>query len=152
MNNKFIVDEIRLIQAKYSLREAEAKEDDNASGGDSPVKIQIGCGYHYNKETRNLKVMVKASSNEPGLPYEFEAEMGGSFLFESQPTEKELEQLAKINCPAIVFPYLREFVSDLISRGGDEPLYLPVVNFVKFYKDSKKKKGKESKENQTAEP
>jgi preprotein translocase subunit SecB len=36
-------------------------------------------------------------------------------------------------CPTILFPYAREVVSDLVTRGGFPPLLLAPVNFDALY-------------------
>ncbi len=44
----------------------------------------------------------------------------------------------KINAPAIVYPYLRTFVSTLILNMGFSPVILPTVNFVAMNKQTEK--------------
>lgn len=34
-----------------------------------------------------------------------------------------------VNCPAIAFPYIRSYVTNLISSSGYQPIYLPSINF-----------------------
>lgn len=43
-------------------------------------------------------------------------------------------------CPSILFPYLREVVSDAVSRGSFPPLYLAPINFDAVYAEQKKQK------------
>jgi len=38
----------------------------------------------------------------------------------------------KINAPAIAYPYLRAYVSNLTLQSGVTPVMLPTINFVKF--------------------
>lgn len=40
--------------------------------------------------------------------------------------------LLKINAPAIAFPYLRAFVSNLTMNSGYNPIILPTFNFVQM--------------------
>jgi len=40
--------------------------------------------------------------------------------------------LLKINAPAIAFPYLRTFVSNLTLNSGYNPIILPTFNFVQM--------------------
>lgn len=40
--------------------------------------------------------------------------------------------LLKINAPAIAFPYLRAFVSNLTMNSGYNPIILPTFNFVQI--------------------
>jgi preprotein translocase subunit SecB len=41
------------------------------------------------------------------------------------------EQFAKINAPAIIFPFVREHLSSLSTKSGINPILLQPVNFVK---------------------
>lgn len=51
-----------------------------------------------------------------------------------QPIEKAFldSPFAKVNAPAIAFPYLRSFVSFLTLNSGYRPAILPTVNFMKM--------------------
>ena len=44
----------------------------------------------------------------------------------------KLSSFPKINAPAIAFPYLRAFVSNLTLQSGLEPVILPSINFVQL--------------------
>lgn len=53
-------------------------------------------------------------------------------LFEGSQEGLPLDQFAQVNAPAILFPYLRETVSNLTARSGHPALLLPTVNFVEL--------------------
>jgi len=57
-----------------------------------------------------------------------ECTQGGIFRIQNVPQD-QLPMVLGIGCPNIVFPYLRETVSDVISRAGFPPLLLNPVNF-----------------------
>jgi preprotein translocase subunit SecB len=44
-------------------------------------------------------------------------------------TQDELQPVVGAYCPAILYPYAREVVSDLVMRGGFPPFVLSPVNF-----------------------
>ena len=46
---------------------------------------------------------------------------------------QELDPLLSIGCPTILFPYLRETISDLVTRGGFPPVLLSPVSFEALY-------------------
>jgi preprotein translocase subunit SecB len=48
-------------------------------------------------------------------------------------TSDELESVTGAYCPAILYPYAREMVSDLVMRGGFPPFVLSPVNFEALY-------------------
>ncbi len=47
--------------------------------------------------------------------------------------EKDMGQMLGSFCPNILFPYAREAVSDLVTKGGFPPLILAPVNFDALY-------------------
>jgi preprotein translocase subunit SecB len=61
-----------------------------------------------------------------------EAVQAGIFSLRNVP-QQELDPLLGIGCPTIVFPYLRETISDLIVRGGFPPVLLSPVSFEALY-------------------
>jgi preprotein translocase subunit SecB len=83
----------------------------------------------------SLKVTVQAKIKERTL-FIVEATQAGLFAIENIPQE-ELDPLLGIGCPTIIFPYLRETVSDLTTRAGFPPFILQAVNFEAFYMQQK---------------
>ena len=61
-----------------------------------------------------------------------EAVQAGIFEVRNVPAE-ELRPLLGIACPTILFPYLRETISDLVIRGGFPPVLLEPVSFEALY-------------------
>ena len=61
-----------------------------------------------------------------------ECTQGGIFRIHNVPQD-QLPMVLGIGCPTIVFPYLRETVSDVVSRAGFPPLILNPVNFESLY-------------------
>lgn len=47
---------------------------------------------------------------------------------------------AKINAPAIGYPFLRSYISTLTINSGFPPIILPTINFVKLSKEDKEQK------------
>lgn len=45
-------------------------------------------------------------------------------------------QFIKVNSPAIAYPYLRAYVSTMLTLSGYEPVILPTMNFQAMYNDS----------------
>jgi preprotein translocase subunit SecB len=61
-----------------------------------------------------------------------EAKQGGIFEIRNIP-EPTLRQILGINCPGIIYPYLRAMVSDVCTRAGFPPVLLSEVNFQAMY-------------------
>ena len=61
-----------------------------------------------------------------------EAAQSGIFSIRNVPPE-DLDPLLGIACPTILYPYVREAISDLITRGGFPPVLLSPVSFEALY-------------------
>lgn len=61
-----------------------------------------------------------------------EIDQAGIFQMRNIPSD-QMELLHNIECPNILFPYLREAVSDLTTRAGFLPVLLAPVNFAYLY-------------------
>jgi preprotein translocase subunit SecB len=79
----------------------------------------------------SVSATVTAKSTERTL-FLAEAVQAGIFSVRNVPAE-EMEPLLNIGCPTILFPYLRETISDLITRGGFPPVLLSPVSFEAIY-------------------
>jgi preprotein translocase subunit SecB len=61
-----------------------------------------------------------------------EAAQAGIFSLRNVP-QADLEPLLAIACPTILYPYAREAISDLVTRGGFPPVLLAPVSFEAIY-------------------
>ena len=61
-----------------------------------------------------------------------EARQAGIFQLRGMPAE-ELGPLLGIACPTVVYPYLRETIQDMISRGGFPAVILAPLSFEALY-------------------
>lgn len=66
-----------------------------------------------------------------------EAKQAGIFTIDGLEGERLNHVLASY-CPNILFPYVREVISDVVVRGGFPQLLLAPVNFDALYEESKK--------------
>ena len=78
-----------------------------------------------------LVVTVTVKSGEK-TAYHAEVQQAGLFLARDVP-EQDRGPLVGIVCPNILFPYAREVVSDLVSRGSFPQMLLAPVNFEGLY-------------------
>ena len=68
----------------------------------------------------------------------FLIEVGQAGIFQIRNVvESEIDLVLGIACPNILFPYLREVVSDVVTRAGFPPVILSPVNFEALYQQGK---------------
>ena len=65
-----------------------------------------------------------------------EATEAGIFQIRHVP-ESDLDAVLGIGCPNIIFPYVRELISDVVTRAGFPPMMLAPVNFEALYAQQK---------------
>jgi preprotein translocase subunit SecB len=75
----------------------------------------------------SITVTVTAKTADKTL-FLVECTQAGIFRIQNVPQD-QLQMVLGIGCPNIVFPYLRETVSDVVIRSGFPPLLLNPVNF-----------------------
>jgi preprotein translocase subunit SecB len=78
-----------------------------------------------------VSATVTAKGGEKTL-FLAEAVQAGIFQLRNVP-QQELGPLLGIGCPTILFPYLREAISDLVGRGGFPPVLLAPISFEALY-------------------
>ena len=99
---------------------------------------QVDIQLHHNSNAIEdgvyqtmLTVTVTAKIGEKTL-FLVEATQAGIFVARNIPTG-ELDAVLGIACPNILFPYVREVISDIVVRAGFPPVILSPVNFEAIY-------------------
>ena len=82
-------------------------------------------------------------SVEDKTAYLVEVNQAGIFHIEGFP-EDAMERMTSSICPNILFPFARECISDLITRGGFPQLLLAPVNFDALYVQHKQQQQKQA--------
>ena len=78
-----------------------------------------------------VTVTVTARSGDKTL---FLAEAAQAGIFSARGiAPQDLEPLLAIACPTILYPYVREAISDLVTRAGFPPVVLAPVSFEQMY-------------------
>lgn len=78
-----------------------------------------------------LTLTVEARDNDKTL-FLVELEQAGVFLIQGY-TEEEQQMLVGSYCPGTLYPFAREAISDMVTRGGFPQLLLQPINFDALY-------------------
>ena len=79
----------------------------------------------------SITVTVTAKVGEKVM-FLVEATQAGIFQIRNVPTAV-LDPILGVTCPNILFPYVRETVSDVVNRAGFPPVILTPINFEALY-------------------
>jgi len=64
-----------------------------------------------------------------------EVKQAGIFLLEGVADERQIDYILSTTAPTILFPYAREVVSNLVTKGGFPQLVIPPMNFDAMYQE-----------------
>jgi len=110
------------------------------TGGEVTPDVQVAVNLdakkrkseHQYEVVTKLTVSSKNKGTEEQL-FLLEIEYVGVFNVEGVP-EDQLHPFLLIECPRMLFPFLRRIVSDVTRDGGFPPLNLETIDFVQIYR------------------
>lgn len=122
--------------------------------GELNPEIQVNVNIDAKKRTteKQFDVIVKLrvdskSKNTNNVLFILELDYGGVFQIENIPDD-QLHPYLLIECPRMLFPFLRRIVSDITRDGGFPPLNLENIDFLKLYRQEiERRKQKDEKAN-----
>jgi preprotein translocase subunit SecB len=108
--------------------------------GELNPEMQVNVNIDAKKRTADnqfdviIKLRVDSTSKgTDDILFVLELDYGGVFQIENIP-EDQLHPYLLIECPRMIFPFLRRIVSDITRDGGFPPLNLENIDFLKLYK------------------
>ncbi len=131
---KFNFVNFRITSVQYSINPNFKMDEDQSVD----VSTELAVNVNYSDDENLLSMLMGIRLSNPDAPFNFDVQGIAAFKFEQKPSQKAFETLAGINIPAIMYPYMREFIAELTMRGGHTPLHLPPVNFVAIAEQKKK--------------
>lgn len=110
------------------------------SGGELQPDIQVAVSLDARKRSvaNQFEVILKfkvTSKNKVNSDVLFllELEYGGTFLVEGV-SDEQLHPMLLIECPRLLFPFVRRIISDVTRDGGFPPLNVDTVDFLALYR------------------
>ena len=103
------------------------------------VQVQVNLdakkrgGENQYETAIKLNITSKAKDGDATL-FVLEIDYVGIFQVESVP-EEQMHPYLLIECPRMIFPFLRRIVSDVTRDGGFPPLNLENIDFVALYRN-----------------
>ena len=109
------------------------------------IKVKVNLDAKKRKSENQYEVLIKlsvvssaktenSSESENLKLFILEIEYGGIFEVTGVP-EDQIHPYLMIECPRILFPYLRRIVGDVTRDGGFPPLNLEQINFLALYQN-----------------
>jgi preprotein translocase subunit SecB len=110
------------------------------NGGDVQPDIQVAVSLDARKRSldhqfeviNKFKITSKNKANGDTL-FLMELEYGGVFHIEGV-NEEQLHPFLLIECPRLLFPFVRRIISDVTRDGGFPPLNIDTVDYLALYR------------------
>ena len=116
----------KIANLSMSLLDERTKRDNDS------FDLESGNFFSDDEENNTFGVAFKLNINDRSFDLIIEAFFNFEIVDEKITEDFKLSSFPKINAPAIAFPYLRAFVSNLTLQSGLEPVILPSINFVQL--------------------
>ncbi len=106
-----------------------------APEGKPEIKVQVNLdAQQRGGDQYDVALKLKVDSRvESGQLFILELDYAGRFLIRNVPQD-QLHALLMIECPRLIFPFLRRIVADVTRDGGYPPLNLEIIDFLALYR------------------
>ena len=108
--------------------------------GKPKLNINFKQNIQIDPNKNRMICLLTGSLEDENKNFHFEATIAGFFSSKEENPNMPIEEFAKSNALAHMFPFFRELVFNITSRAGIPPIILPPMNVNAMIKDSEKKK------------
>ena len=123
--------QVKLLDVQITETVFKVKTYDKSVTNELETQLSVNTGFNDDKNTFAIffKIVLENKTKnfyltlEACAHFETSVEIDDGF---------QKSSFIKINAPAIAFPYVRTFISNLTLNSGFAPIILPSYNFVKF--------------------
>jgi preprotein translocase subunit SecB len=118
------------VVAQKGLQSSDVRPDIQVQVSLDAKKRPVDSQYEV---AQKYKITARNQVNGEML-FMMELDYAGVYLIEGVPDE-QLHPFLLIECPRLLFPFVRRIVSDLTRDGGFPPLNLDSADFVQLYRN-----------------
>lgn len=112
-----------------------AAQKGTPADGKPEIKVQVNLDAQKRAEDQYdvaLKTKIDSRVGEVTL-FLLELDYAGRFVIQNVPPE-QLHPLLMIECPRLIFPYVRRIIGDVTRDGGYPPVNLDTIDFLALYR------------------
>lgn len=109
----------RIERSLIELKSAEIGEN---------FSISFDSKGTINKAESTFQLSLTAYIKDKKDTINIEVDIVSYFVFDSKIEKGQLDKLFFVNAPAIIFPYIRSYITTLTALSGIDPIILPTLN------------------------
>lgn len=126
MDSGFVIEKLLLLESNFKRIDNVSFDENVRNNLDINVEVGVQGDMINVVETARV-IQTSGEINQ----VEIMVKMVGVFKKQGDSELKDLESFGNINGAAIIFPYIREHISNLSVKAGINPLIIPPVNFTR---------------------
>jgi len=120
------------LKTSFQFRGFQVNESHIKKEKDSKIGKEFSIGFDprgvINKANKTYEINLGVKIEDKEKTFVANIEATGNFTFDTDIDEKQLDSLFYINAPAILFPYIRAYISALTTLSGVETVTIPTIN------------------------
>jgi len=132
MENNNITPKSKFQLRNYLIEDAHIKITNPEIGDD--METSFNPSGSFDEEKKQFHLVIEAEVNDKDKNFLVKLRIHGVFLYETTDMQK-LKTFIGLNAPAILFPYLRAYVSNITALSGMQPIIMPTLNLSTICKD-----------------
>jgi preprotein translocase subunit SecB len=127
----------KTLAKEFSIKNLEPSHNLKESAELSLISLAVNVHVPNDTNAQAFAISFQVKAVFKGSEYlEIDCDYWAFFESEQELSAEFLEShFTKINAPAIAYPYLRSFITNVLVSAGYPAVYLPTVNFVEMAKD-----------------
>jgi preprotein translocase subunit SecB len=126
----------RIEKIDYRINENYTSQKDVGFDLDFNINLKISTESHQAAVV--LEIIINKDFAKNNQPIFLNVVIIGFYSYDSSLSDEKLNDILKTNAVAILFPYLRGFISNITVNSGMPPVILPTLNIIEFLKEKEK--------------
>ena len=124
--------QIRLVDVQFTDIDCKIKSFAKEITRELSTSLAIGSLYDED-DSRKFAIVFDVELDNEKKDFKFSLKAIAHFSTNIEiTTEFKNSSFIKVNAPAIAFPYVRVFISNMTLNAGYNPVVLPSFNFIKL--------------------
>lgn len=116
----------------FSFENPNAPRSFGAQNSGLSLQVNVN-GRQVAANDYEIELLLEGGAGEgQGVVFKFELHYAGVFRIENVPAD-QVQALAMIEGPRLLFPFARQIVADAVRNGGYPPLYVDPIDFHRLY-------------------